>query len=365
MTLCAGGVKALPLLSLALLLGPLGAGGEPAEAMVTRLIAEANADMRAQIEATEAKVEAERELAHKNLATVLATVLGRLNRTETDLRQTWAELNQTRGDLTRTQGDLNRTETDLVHMRAALRGAEGRLGTRLTHCEANASALAWLQGTWEARRLQSQGPASQGESVELFRRSMAHLVLQDGTDGTGHRILQAACDAETLMPRMEAVTAECCDEPGEDCSGGGPQSPNAACCGVLMPFFQDCAAEMGAGVDSIGDVLAMCPAGGTGPVATASAGRLFSAVCPPGVLLDTCIPVCDATTNGFVLLLNQVPERRGRSVRAWHICVFRRDDAPHRARRTATTCVSSARCKTSSSRSAPGAVPRPQWRSPQ
>jgi hypothetical protein len=63
---------------------------------------------------------------------------------------------------------------------------------------------------------------------------------------------------------------------------------------------------MGAGVDSIRDVVAMCPAGVVaGPAPTASAVLLFSAVCPPGVLLETCIPFCDETTNGDVLLLQQ------------------------------------------------------------
>jgi hypothetical protein len=293
----ARGVKALPLLVLAVLLGPLplGAGGERAEAVVARLIAEAKADVRAEIAA-------ERELARENLA----AVLGRLNRTE--------------ADLDRTRGDLNQTKTDLNQTRAALRGAEGRLGARLTRCETNASALAQLQGAWEARRLQSQGPASQGESVTLFRRDVTHLALHAGADGTGHRILQAACDAETLRPRTEAVTAECCDEPGEDCSSGAPRSPNAGCCAILVPFLQDCAAEMGAGVDSIRSVVETCPAGGGGPAPTASAVLLFSAVCPPGVLLETCIPVCDATTNGFVLLLNQV-RRRGRPADLLHLSV--------------------------------------------
>ena len=116
----------MPLLALAVLLGPLRAGGEPAEgphmAMVARLIAEAKADVQAQLAA-------ERELARKNLA----MVLGRLNRTETDLM--------------RTQGDLNQTKRDLNRTRAALRGAEGRLGAhgaRLTRCEANASVWAFL-----------------------------------------------------------------------------------------------------------------------------------------------------------------------------------------------------------------------------
>jgi hypothetical protein len=32
---------------------------------------------------------------------------------------------------------------------------------------------------------------------------------------------------------------------------------------------------------------------------------LFSARCPPGVVLESYVPNCDASTNGDVLLLNQ------------------------------------------------------------
>jgi hypothetical protein len=50
----------------------------------------------------------------------------------------------------------------------------------------------------------------------------------------------------------------------------------------------------------------MCPTSAAGPaVPTSTAVLLFSAVCPPGVLLETCIPYCDETTNGDVLLLQQ------------------------------------------------------------
>jgi hypothetical protein len=333
----AGGVKALPLLVLAVLLGPLGAGGEPGVAMVARLIAEAKADMRVQIEATEAKVEAERERAREGLA----AVLGRLNRTEADLRQT-------RGDLSRMETDLNHTKTDLTLTRVALRGAEGRL----TRCEANASALAWLHDAWKARRLQSQGPTSQGEAVELFRRNMAHLALPAGLGGH-RRLEEASCDPETVKLRSDAVNDECCNEPGEDCSGGRPHSANADCCAVLVPLFRDCAAQMGADAAAARDALALCPAGGARPAPTASAVLLFSAVCPPGVLLETCIPICDSTTNGFVLLLNQV--RRHRRPEGL-LRPVRRDDTPRRARRTAMTCACSARCRISSSRSAPAPV---------
>jgi hypothetical protein len=140
----------------------------------------------------------------------------------------------------------------------------------------------------------------------MYKRPVSALMLHhSGGDGTGHRILQTACDADTLKQRTEAVNEECCDEPGEDCSRGMPHVPNADCCGVLVPFFHDCAGQMGDGIDSIREVVAMCPTSAAGPAPTATAVLLFNAVCPPGVMLEMCIPNCDETTNGDVLLLQQ------------------------------------------------------------
>ena len=166
--------------------------------------------------------------------------------------------------------------------------------------------------TGESRRgLQSQGsssPGDSGEAVTMYKVSLSALALQHGSaggDGTGHRRIQADCNTETLTQKTEAVFEECCNEPGEDCSGGTPHSANAGCCAVLVPFFQDCAGEMGADAESIREAVALCPTGPVAPTPTATAVLLFSAKCPPGVVLDSCIPNCDESTNGDVLLLNQ------------------------------------------------------------
>ena len=74
---------------------------------------------------------------------------------------------------------------------------------------------------------------------------------------------------------------------------------------MLVPFFQDCAVKMGADAESIREAVALCPTGPAAPTSTATAVLLFSAKCPPGVVLDSCIPNCDESTNGDVLLLNQ------------------------------------------------------------
>ena len=61
-----------------------------------------------------------------------------------------------------------------------------------------------------------------------------------------------------------AVTAECCDEPTESCSGGKPSSCNTGCAAVLLPFFADCGAALGKAQHSYDDVVAQCYAASTG-----------------------------------------------------------------------------------------------------
>jgi hypothetical protein len=57
-------------------------------------------------------------------------------------------------------------------------------------------------------------------------------------------VIRALCVAGTTADEMTAllgpVNAECCDEPGEDCSGGYPSVCNAGCKTVLQPFKENC-----------------------------------------------------------------------------------------------------------------------------
>lgn len=236
-------------------------------------------------------------------------------------------------------GGLHASQLESREEILALRAKVEELGAQNVEQQAQIDNCGRPEGGEGRRGMQSQGPASQGEAVTMFKRPVSALMLHHsgGGDGTGHRILQAECDADMLKQHTEAVNEECCDEPGEDCSGGVPHAPNADCCGVLVPFFQACAGQMGDGIDSIREVcrcpppppplslhpqrpqstpklpqipppqvVAMCPTSAAGPaVPTSTAVLLFSAVCPPGVLLETCIPYCDETTNGDVLLLQQ------------------------------------------------------------
>jgi hypothetical protein len=156
------------------------------------------------------------------------------------------------------------------------------------------------------RNLQSQGPASQGEVVHCFHRSLSGMnpSTETGGGGGGHRrwlqAVAAACDLSQMKARTDAVHNRCCDEPGEDCTDGKLHSCNRDCAAVLVPLWQECQAELGDEAELIRDVVSMCPDPGGG-----SAVRLLTAVCPPGEISEDCIPNCDASTNGDVLLLNQ------------------------------------------------------------
>ena len=113
----------------------------------------------------------------------------------------------------------------------------------------------------------------------MYKVSLSALALQHGSaggDGTGHRRIQADCNPETLTQKTEAVFEECCNEPGEDCSGGIPHSANAGCCAALVPFYRDCAGEMGADAESIREAVALCPTGPAAPTPTATAQRASS-----------------------------------------------------------------------------------------
>jgi hypothetical protein len=128
----------------------------------------------------------------------------------------------------------------------------------------------WGNSTGSRRGMQSQGPASEGEVIRMWKReAMSFAPTGAGDGGGGHRReLQAkTCDLSTIKQRSEDINAECCDEPGEDCRGGVPHSCNAGCSALLVPFWKSCGAALGADAKSIRKAVATCPdpASQTGP----------------------------------------------------------------------------------------------------
>ena len=75
----------------------------------------------------------------------------------------------------------------------------------------------------------------------------------DGREGT-------CMGGQALQRRSDAVTAECCDQPSEDCSGGMPKTCNAGCAHIMLPFWDDCARQLGTSADLFTEVVVKCRA---------------------------------------------------------------------------------------------------------
>eukprot|EP01052_Picozoa_sp_SAG31_P021885 SAG31_NODE_1714_length_7462_cov_29.616596_5_plen_299_part_00 len=82
------------------------------------------------------------------------------------------------------------------------------------------------------------------------------------TPAIGRRSVQVSaedsCVAADLYFRSQTVTAECCDEDGEDCSAGYPHSCNVGCAHVLIPFFTECSALLGPAAESFNTTVIQC-----------------------------------------------------------------------------------------------------------
>ena len=163
----------------------------------------------------------------------------------------------------------------------------------------------------ESRRgLQSQEPSGQGEAVQIWRRDASTLH----PTGEHRRFLaEGDCDPTSKGGELaiKTITRECCDEPEEDCTGGRLRTCNEGCAEILLPFWQACESQLAKAVRKDLETAAeLCPAPFVPPPSSGVA--LLYVTCPPGVLSDdTCIPTCDARTNGGVLLVNQAGTDQG------------------------------------------------------
>eukprot|EP01043_Picozoa_sp_COSAG02_P008861 COSAG02_NODE_291_length_25510_cov_9.433828_7_plen_280_part_00 len=88
------------------------------------------------------------------------------------------------------------------------------------------------------------------------------------------------CLIADLENRVALVHAECCDDPGEDCSSGEPATCDAGCAAVLVPYFQDCrstlelmASEGEQTVKAIKAAVDRCPANNCAPLPTIMDGQ--------------------------------------------------------------------------------------------
>ena len=128
--------------------------------------------------------------------------------------------------------------------------------------------------------------------------------------GDGHRRAQGdgygpgrdtACSTPTqLSARSAEVTAECCDEADEDCSGGAPRTCHADCATILPAYVADCSAAVAqrkggaATVVTLQSTLAMCEASS---YQCTCAGGWTGGNCEAQ---DTAPPLPDPNTDAFL-----------------------------------------------------------------
>ena len=140
------------------------------------------------------------------------------------------------------------------------------------------------------RRLQKQG-----DRLTVIVES--HAPSPDDADQAVQRLVDKLPGAEwssdgtcELQPRTQQVNDECCDQVSEDCSSGFPASCNVGCAAVVLPFFDDCAAKLGATAADFDGVVAMCRAALPSGAWNGEAGHRHrrrlqcdgSCGCPPG-----------------------------------------------------------------------------------
>ena len=83
------------------------------------------------------------------------------------------------------------------------------------------------------------------------------LACDDDDGGRGY---DSGGQCGNIAARSAEMTATCCDEASEDCSQGYPTTCNIDCAKVLLPFFMECAEELGDAYAMMVQVVALCQA---------------------------------------------------------------------------------------------------------
>ena len=138
-----------------------------------------------------------------------------------------------------------------------------------------------------------------------------HADACDGHGG-GHRRAQGAgygdggegggtCSADDLPSRTAQITAACCDEAGEDCTGGTPHTCNADCAAIFLPFWADCRSALGKSSRQFEPAAALCEQASG---AALSLAERLNVECTDGTAAADCVPACTEDLHGFLMLLN-------------------------------------------------------------
>jgi hypothetical protein len=215
------GSDALLLCLMAALVGPLAAASaEPSGAMLIRLVADAEARMEAKFEKR------------------MGVKLDKIDSLEAQLAEHAKRLD-----------------------RLAVKDSAQQ--TQIDRCAKISSWDTSDTSTVSRRGMQSQGPASGGEVIRMWRREAMSMAPTQYADTGGHhhrRWLQAeACDLSTIKQLSEEINTECCNESSEDCTGGVLHSCNVGCATLIVPLWNSCGAVLGDDAASIGDAVATCP----------------------------------------------------------------------------------------------------------
>ena len=218
----------------------------------------------------------------------------------------------------------------------SLRAGKLRSDERLATLEIELTALAKEQNTTtftqqaERRRRTQAQDAPVGENVKIIKPQVARCGTSGSTTtngivdpmmcadrafarchpeecevhGGGHRRAQSAaasCDANELSWRTDGITTACCDDPGEDCSGGYPHTCNPDCARLFLSFWDECHSQLGEDSQHYEPVVALCEAAVN---LVPSIAEQLNVECTDGTPATECIPECSESLHGFLMLLN-------------------------------------------------------------
>lgn len=163
----------------------------------------------------------------------------------------------------------------------------------------------------DRRRAQTEGDLLHqpmeihSENAQIITRTVHRIVPPTSVSGGGHRRTQTACSPDNFNTRAAQVTAACCDEASEDCTGGYPHTCNEGCAAVLLPFWADCQLALGKAAAHFEGTVALCESVGGGTLSGTSAVQQLNLQCIDDSLSEAeCIPECTETLHGYLLLLN-------------------------------------------------------------
>ena len=129
---------------------------------------------------------------------------------------------------------------------------------------------------------------------------------EDNSDHDGHRrrSLQAIQPCGDLEARASAVSRECCDEKDEICHDGKPRTCNLGCATVFLAFRAECKESLGVNSAIYQSVVAKCQQTQEDNAPSGDMAHQLQLTCAGGNAIGGCIPSCDATMHGDLLIMN-------------------------------------------------------------